>query len=129
MFQKFNRLRAFNRITLGTLLTLAGVNHLVNPRFYESIMPDYLPWHRPLVILSGYAEIICGLLALIPRWPRLARWGITALLVAVFPANVHMAVHSERYPAVPAWLLWLRLPLQAVMIAWTHWCVVGKHER
>jgi uncharacterized membrane protein len=103
-----------NRIVLGCVFILAGINHFRRPRMYQAIMPAYLPWH-------GVAEVLLGGLALFSRGRRPARWGLAALLVAVFPANVHMALHTERYPQIPAWLLWLRLPLQGVLIGWVWW--------
>lgn len=113
--------RYANRYLIGALFIVAGINHFVMPRMYMSIMPDYLPRPRLLVLLSGVAEVIGGLLALFPRTQRLARGSLTALLIAVFPANLHMAVHAEQFPKLPAWLLWVRLPLQAVLIGWVWW--------
>jgi uncharacterized membrane protein len=113
--------RQLSRVALGLTFILAGVNHFRRPRLYLSIMPDYLPWHPALVALSGYAEVILGVLALIPRMRRLARWGLIALLIAVFPANLHMALHPQRYRDIPRGLLWLRLPFQGLLIAWV-WC-------
>ena len=110
--------RTLSGIILGALFILAGVNHFIRPQMYRSIMPNYLPWHGPLVALSGIAEIVLGILVLFRRWRGVARWGLIALLVAVFPANVHMVIYAERYEPIPTWLLWLRLPLQAVLIAW-----------
>ena len=92
------------------------------------MMPEYLPWHAPLVAISGYAEVVFGALALLPRWKRLTRWGLIALLLAVFPANVHMAVHAKRYPRIPSWLLWIRLPLQFVLIAWVWLATVPDQD-
>jgi uncharacterized membrane protein len=80
---------------LGILFVAAGVNHFVRPDFYVKIMPPYLPWHLELVYLSGVAEIVLGVLVLIPKWRSLAAWGLIALLVAVFPANIHMAVSGH----------------------------------
>ncbi|VTR98066.1 DoxX family protein [Tuwongella immobilis] len=105
---------------MGILYTLAGVNHLLNPDFYMRIMPPYLPWHAELVFWSGIAEMLLGVLVLLPATRRLAAWGIIALLIAVFPANLHMALHTEQYPQVPAWALWLRLPMQGLFIAWAY---------
>jgi uncharacterized membrane protein len=85
-------------------------------------MPPYLPWHNPLVALSGAAEVLLGALALVPQWRRGTGWGLIVLLIAVFPANLHMALHTDRFPRIPAWLLWLRLPFQGVLIAWARWC-------
>ena len=107
------------RILLGLLFIAAGANHFFRPEFYESIMPPYLPWHLPLVYISGVAEIVLGALLLVPHWQRVAAWGLIALLVAIFPANIHMALHPELYSWSPA-LLWVRLPLQVVLIAWAY---------
>jgi uncharacterized membrane protein len=106
---------------LGAVFILAGLNHFLRPQLYKAIMPDYLPAHGALVAASGYAEIALGALALVPGQTRLARWGLTALLVAIFPANLNMALHAERFRVIPPALLWLRLPLQAALIAWVWW--------
>lgn len=106
------------RRLLGAFFILAGLNHFVAPRTYRALMPDYLPAHRELVAASGVAEIALGLLAFAPPARRLTRWGLIALLLAIFPANLHMALHVERYSRFPPALLWLRLPLQPVLIAW-----------
>jgi uncharacterized membrane protein len=105
---------------LGLLFAAAGVNHFVSPGFYAGMMPPYLPWHPELVALSGVAEVALGLLVLIPRTAPLAGWGLVALLVAVFPANVHMALHPEQFPSFPAWGLYARLPFQAVLVWWAY---------
>jgi uncharacterized membrane protein len=98
----------------------AGIAHWVRPGIYLKIMPPYLPWPRALVYVSGVAEIVLGVLLLVPRTTHLAAWGLIALLIAVFPANVHMALHPELYPRISPVLLWLRLPLQGVLIAWVY---------
>jgi uncharacterized membrane protein len=92
--------------------------HFIRPREYEAIMPDYLPAHRQLVAASGVAEIAGGLGALHPRTRRLAGRWLVATLLAVFPANLHMAVHPERYRQIPRALLYARLPVQGLFIAW-----------
>ena len=76
------------RMVMGTLYVVAGVGHFVATRVYMGIMPDYLPAHRELVLLSGVAEVAGGLGVLVPATRRAAAWGIVALLVAVMPANV-----------------------------------------
>lgn len=111
---------------LGVLFVAAGVNHFLRPEFYVRIMPPYLPWHRELVFLSGVAEVLLGVLLLVPRTTVLAAWGLVALLIAVFPANLHMALHAEQYPEFPAWTTWARLPLQGVLIAWAWWYTRGR---
>ena len=80
----------------------------------------YLPWHLFLVYLSGLAEITLGGLLLVPRLKRLAAWGLIALLIAVFPANIHMAVHPDLFPEISAAMLWARLPVQAFLVAWAY---------
>ncbi|HTG34042.1 MAG TPA: MauE/DoxX family redox-associated membrane protein [Thermoanaerobaculia bacterium] len=114
------RLRQGLKYLMAALYVLAGVNHFLNPALYLKIMPPYLPWPRFLVEVSGVCEIALGLLLLVPRCTRWAAWGLIALLIAVFPANLHMAVHPELYPEIPAAALWARLPLQAVLIAWAY---------
>lgn len=106
---------------MGTLYMAAGLNHFLHPDFYVKIMPPYLPWHLELVYLSGVAEILLGALVLVPQWRALAAWGIIALLIAVFSANLHMALHPDDYANIPPAILWLRLPLQGVLIAWAYW--------
>ena len=81
-------------------------------------MPDYLPAHRELVLLSGAAEIAGGLGILIPKTRRVAAWELVLLLIAVMPANVWMAQHPERYPGIPLWAIWLRLPMQIPLLLW-----------
>ncbi|HJL16406.1 MAG TPA: hypothetical protein RMH99_12160 [Sandaracinaceae bacterium LLY-WYZ-13_1] len=115
------RIRNGLRWLLGLALIGAGANHFLNADFYVAIMPPYLPWHLALVWLSGVAEIVLGAAVLVPRWKRWAGWGIVALLIAVFPANLHMALHPEDFD-VPRWGLYLRLPIQALLIAWAWWC-------
>jgi uncharacterized membrane protein len=106
------------RVVMGVLYVVAGVGHFVLTRTYEGIMPDYLPAHHELVLLSGAAEIAGGLGLLIPQTRRVAAWGIIVLLIAVIPANVWMVQHPERFPGVPLWAMWLRLPLQLPLIWW-----------
>ena len=98
----------------------AGVNHFLAQEFYARMMPPYLPWHLFLVYLSGLAEIALGGLLLVPRLKRLAAWGLIALLIAVFPANIHMAIHPDLFPEIGAAMLWARLPVQALLIAWAY---------
>jgi uncharacterized membrane protein len=108
----------------GPTFVIAGALHFLKPRFYLAIMPDrlpgWLPTHPQLVYASGLAEAAGGL-GLMAPWPavrRRAGWWLVATLVAVFPANVHMALHAERYAKIPRAALWARLPFQGVFIAW-----------
>lgn len=110
------------RAVMGVLYIAAGVGHFVATRAYQRAMPDFLPAHRQLVLLSGAAEIAGGAGVLLARrYPaagRAAAWGLVVLLVAVWPANLWMAQHPQRFPGVPLWALWLRLPLQLPLIWW-----------
>lgn len=108
-------------IVLALFFVAGGVNHFVNPKFYLSMMPDYLPAHALLVQVSGVFEVLGGIGILVPTTRYYAGLGLLALLVAVFPANLNMALHPDRFPGVPLWGLYLRLPLQAVLMAWVYW--------
>jgi uncharacterized membrane protein len=107
----------------GPFFVFAGVMHFVKTRWYERIMPPYVPAHRELVYASGVAEIAGGLATLHPATRRAgSAWSIATLL-AVFPANVHMALNAEQYEkGVPGGeaTLWARLPVQALFIAWAY---------
>ncbi len=105
---------------MAIFMVVAGTLHFIQPNFFLKIMPPYLPWHLQLVYLSGLFEITLGLLLIVPRFSRLAAWGIVALLIAVFPANIYLYQHQELLPASPVVHL-LRLPLQAVFILWAWW--------
>ena len=111
------------RWLLTVFMVAAGVNHFVAPATYVGMMPAELPAPLALVYISGVAEILGGL-GLFPTATRkLAAWGLIALYVAVFPANLNMAMNhlSLGTTSVPAWALWARLPLQGVLILWAWW--------
>ena len=106
------------RFFLSLLLIVTGVLHLLKISAYVSIVPSYLPFPKALVIFSGLASILLGLLLIPSKTVKLAGWGAMAYFVAVFPANIHMALNPELFPAIPMWGLWLRLPFQAALIFW-----------
>jgi uncharacterized membrane protein len=115
-------MRLSQRLLAG-FFVLAGTMHFVIPKRYEAIMPPYLPRHREVVAVSGAAEIAGGLMVLHPRTRVFAGTWLVALLAAVFPANVHMALHPDEIRGldtrrVPRWALWARLPLQPLMMLW-----------
>lgn len=109
------------KFILAAFFILAGINHFVSTEFYVRIMPTYLPAPLLLVYLSGAAEIALGILLIVRRWQHLAAWGLIALLIAVFPANIHMAVDNSLYPEYTPIALWLRLPVQVIFIALCYW--------
>lgn len=110
------------RWALGILFVGAGSMHFVATAVYMRIMPPMLPEPRLLVQMSGVAEMLGGVGVLLPQTRRAAAWGLVALLVAVLPANVWMAVDHARWPGIPEWLLWARLPLQVPLIVWAWSC-------
>ena len=106
------------RLLMGAMYVTAGLAHFALTPLFASIVPDYLPAHRELVLASGVAEIAGGLGVIYPPTRRAAAWGLVVMLVAVFPANVWMARHPERWPSIPQGMLYARLPLQVPLIWW-----------
>jgi len=100
-----------------------GVLHFIEPDPFLRIVPPVLPWPLALVYISGFFEIAGGIGVLIPRTRKMAGWGIIALLIAVYPANIYMLTHEVYLEGMPqeTWLLWLRMPFQFVFAAWTLW--------
>lgn len=112
-----------HRYFIGSLFILAGILHFVKPAFFMKIMPEYLPWHKPLVLISGFFEVLGGIGIMIPALQLYASWGLVLLLLAVFPANITMfqkAQHTRGFTLYTGMLL-LRLPLQFVLIWWVYW--------
>ena len=115
------------KVILRWLLTVfmvgAGINHFINPAPYIGMVPAALPRPELLVQISGVAEILGGLGLILPQTRRLTAWCLIALFVAVFPANLNMALNHLPLGTtpVPTWALWARLPLQLVLIAWAYW--------
>ena len=107
------------RYLLSLIVITTGILHFVAPDKLVKIVPDWLPAHRTLVLVSGVFEIAGGVGLLLKQTRTLAAWGLVALLAAVFPANINMAVHKI-YTDNP-WILWGRLPFQGVLIAWAYW--------
>lgn len=124
------KLIVFLRWLLAFGFMAAGANHFRDPAFYLAIMPPYMPWPGSLIAISGLCEIAGGFGILIPMVRCLAGYGLIALLVAVFPANLFMAMTGVQPAGVhlPEWALWARLPLQLVFI-FLVWIVAVKHER
>ena len=105
---------------MAGLYILAGVMHFVSPKFYLRIMPRYIPYHKGLVLISGIAEIALGILLFFPALRSMAAWGIIALLIAIFPANVNHLTSAKPGKGFPLWVLYLRLPIQGVLIWWAY---------
>jgi uncharacterized membrane protein len=114
-------MRTMSRSLTAIFFIVAGTFHFLRPETYLQIMPPYLPAPQLLVAVSGFAEIAGGIGLLVHPWRRAAAWGLIALLIAVFPANIYMVQHPGQFHFAP-WILWARLPLQAVFISWV-WLV------
>ena len=111
-------------LLLAAVMIAIGVLHFVRPKPFVRIVPKFLPAPLALVYISGFFEVLGGVGLLIPGTRPWAAWGLIALYVAVFPANIYMLTHNislnPRKP-IPRWALWLRLPFQLVFIAWAYW--------
>jgi uncharacterized membrane protein len=105
------------RIVVALLFMYAGYAHFTKARFFHKITPPMLqPWKENINTIVGVAEIAGGIGLLLPFAQSAAAWGIIALLIAVFPANIYMATSRGAGMKINAWFLWLRLPLQFVLI-------------
>jgi uncharacterized membrane protein len=115
-----SRIKTFFLILLSVFFTYAGIDHLVSPDFYVSIMPPWIPAHLELVYLSGVFEVMGGVGVLIPRFRAFAGAGLVALLIAVYPANLHMAFNPHLFPDIPVVALYIRLALQFLAFYWAY---------
>jgi uncharacterized membrane protein len=131
-------LRFLVRLLLAALFLFAGAVHLRRPEFFLPIMPPAIPHPIACILISGVFELLGGIALLVPvrSIQFLTGWGLTLLLLAVFPANIYMAVDHVKINGVliPAWILWARLPLQPLLIgaalwvtqAWPANCIKGR---
>jgi uncharacterized membrane protein len=111
--------------------TGAGSLHFLRPELYLKIVPPYIPWHLAMVRISGFFEILGGLGLLIPPTRRAAAWGLIALLIAVFPANLYMATNPIEAGAasIAPVLRWGRLPVQLLLMWWVLWCTQPRSDQ
>jgi uncharacterized membrane protein len=96
---------------------VAGIMHFAKPKFFLSMMPPYLAFHKELVWITGIAEIVFGYNLLLPKMQAASAWGLILLLILVFPANIYMAT-GEKFRKISPIIRWGRLPLQALLIWW-----------
>ncbi len=117
------KLKTGFRFLLAAVMMLVGIVHFTDPNKFVQIVPNYLPSPLLLVYISGFFEFLGGIGLLVPRTTRSAAWGLIALYIAVFPANVNMALHQLPFDGkpVPPLFLWIRLPVQLIFIAWAYW--------
>lgn len=125
------RIKTILRIILAIAMTAIGIRHFTDPQPFVQIVPAFLPAPLALVYVSGAAEVAGGVGILIPALRRAAGIGLIALYVAVFPANLNMAINHLPLGdnPMPTWALWLRLPFQIVFIAWAYWVAVARPSK
>jgi uncharacterized membrane protein len=126
-------LRKVGLFLLILLFTLTGLNHFDNPDFYVSIIPPYLPLRYELSYIAGFFEILGAVGLLFAKTRKLAGYGLILLLIAIFPANIYMALNPEAFPNYLALYIYLRLPIQLIFIAWVYWATlrakaIGRYE-
>ncbi|MBC8032640.1 MAG: DoxX family protein [Chitinophagaceae bacterium] len=102
----------------SVIYIFAGINHFWHPAFYKPIMPSWIPWHYPLIYTSGAAEILCGLFLLPAATRRHSAWALVLLLIAIYPANIQMAITYAQEKNPSLWIALLRLPMQFLLIGW-----------
>lgn len=117
-------LRLGSLVLMGAFYAAAGINHFVDPAAYRPLMPPELPAHELLIWLSGAAELALGVGLIIPETRRWAAWGVIALLIAIVPANIYVAVHDIPLAGAPEGAgagNWARVAFQPVLILWAWW--------
>ena len=105
-------------------LIYIGIDHFIDPDFFLNIMPPYLPWHLELVYISGFFEILLGVLLMFKKYRFYAGWGLILLFIAVYPANIYLAFNEAPQKALeisPFLASWVRLPIQFILIAMAYW--------
>jgi len=116
-----------SRYIIAIAFMAAGLLHFIKPGFYIHIMPEYIPYHKLMVYISGIAEILGGAGVLIPSSRSIAAWGLILLLLAIFPANIDMslqAIKHQGWRSFYALATLLRLPLQFVLMYWVYWACI-----
>jgi uncharacterized membrane protein len=107
-------------VLLAAFVAAAGVMHFVKPERYVAAMPPYIPWHEEIVEGTGVLEVIFAIALLVPWTRKAAARGLVLFFIAIFPANIQMALEPEKH-GFPAWMLYVRLPLQLPLIWWAYW--------
>jgi len=113
-------------LVISLFFIIGGIAHFVVPYFFIKAMPGYLGYHKELVIISGVFEILGAIGILVPQTRLLAGYGLITLIVAVYPANINMALHPENYSVFPELFLYLRLPLELLFIWFVWWAIAPE---
>lgn len=122
-------IKTISKWLFALIFITTGILHFARSEVFLRIVPTVLPFPLFLVYLSGVFEITLGILLLIPKYKRFAAWCLIALLIAVYPANIYMAMNTHLFPDINPMLIYLRLPLQFVLIAWAYWfTIAGKQN-
>ena len=124
LFQRLSRPQQLSLVGAAIFYVVAGTFHFIKPEIYLRIVPPYIPWHLAMVRASGALEILGGLGLLVPRTRQAAAWGLIALLVAVFPANIYMVTNPIDAGAlsIAPIITWGRLAVQPLLVFWLLWC-------
>lgn len=113
-------------VVIALFFIIGGIAHFVVADFFMMAMPDYIGYHKQIVVISGVFEILGAIGILIPQTRLLAGYGLIALIIAVFPANINMALHPEKYQDLPELLLYIRLPFQFLFIWFVWWAIAPE---
>ena len=114
-------IKLISLILMAIFYMYAGFSHFRNPRFFLRITPPYVPFPKTVNFIVGVAEMSLGMALLFPETSVYAAYGIIALLIAVFPANIYHLQSKGAGMKIPMWGLWLRLPIQGVFLLWAYW--------
>ena len=116
-----SKIKTLSIIIMTLFYTMAGTNHFINPDWYVRIVPPILPFKTAIVYISGILEIILGTLLIFPKTRFIASWGLILLLVAVYPANIYVALTNGEVMDTTPLIAWGRLPFQFVFIGLAYW--------
>ncbi len=121
MVQMKSKIKTLSIIIMTLFYIMAGTNHFINPDWYVRIVPPILPFKTAIVYISGILEIILGTLLIFPKRRFIASWGLILLLVAVYPANIYVALTNGEVMDTTPLIAWGRLPFQFVFIGLAYW--------
>ena len=121
MVQMKFKIKTISIIIMSLFYIMAGTNHFINPDWYVRIVPPILPFKTVIVYISGILEIILGSLLIFPKTRFIAGWGLIILLVAVYPANIYVALTNGEAMDITPLIAWGRLPFQFVLIGLAYW--------
>ena len=116
-----SKIKTLSIILMTLFYIMAGTNHFINPDWYVRIVPPILPFKTAIVYISGILEIILGTLLIFPKRRFIASWGLILLLVAVYPANIYVALTNGEVMDTTPLIAWGRLPFQFVLIGLAYW--------